>query len=287
MQPAKMTDSHRQFLQIMMSRGILEGSEAHKLYKHCCEIHKVVYAADKLEDFIKIINHQLQPLFMQIRRGISEENGKQHYALVNLAETEITRMASDYAENELELFRKTMDLIVMSENGFASSMDILNLADQLHTKKMKKKEVEQVLHHLVQDSWLSEKKGEYTLSTRCIIEMEQYIRTMYEDTVKVCNICHNITIQSQMCENCSIHMHIPCLARYFQGRTENPRCPHCAAFWPYEIPVMHEPEPSAILEPCTPSASNVIRGDQGQGSIKVQKHTVNRNHFGLRTRVGH
>lgn len=33
------------------------------------------------------------------------------------------------------------------------------------------------------------------MSTRCIIEMEQYIHTMYEDQVKKCQICHHIAFQ--------------------------------------------------------------------------------------------
>ncbi|XP_006011582.1 non-structural maintenance of chromosomes element 1 homolog isoform X1 [Latimeria chalumnae] len=238
---AQMNDGHRRFLQTMMSHGILEGSEARALHRHCCETHKVYYAHDKLDEFINTINTQLQPMFMQIRKGKSEEDGRPHYALINLAETEITRMASDYAENELELFRKAMDLIVVSENGFASSTDILNLADQLQTKKMKKKEVEQVLQGFVQENWLCEKNGEYTLSTRCIMEMEQYIRNVYQDCVRMCNICHNIAIQSQMCESCGIKIHLPCVARYFRGRMD-PRCPQCNDFWPHEIPEIRTAE---------------------------------------------
>lgn len=33
---------------------------------------------------------------------------------MNLAETEITKMASDYTENELELFRKTVSMSVIN-----------------------------------------------------------------------------------------------------------------------------------------------------------------------------
>lgn len=33
------------------------------------------------------------------------------------------------------------------------------------------------------------------LSTRCIIEMDTYIRTMYQDQVKECHICRNIVFQ--------------------------------------------------------------------------------------------
>ncbi|XP_065416443.1 non-structural maintenance of chromosomes element 1 homolog isoform X2 [Chrysemys picta bellii] len=198
----QMTDGHRRFLQVLMSHGIMEGSVARTLHRDCCEIHKVYYAHDKLDDFINVVNIHLQPFFMQIRKGMSEDDGRTYYALVNLAETEISKMASDYTENELELFRKTMDVIIISESGFASSTNILNLADQLKTKKMKKKEAEQVLQNLVQEKWLSE---------------------------------------SQVCETCGIGMHLPCAGKYFKAQTE-PHCPHCNEFWPHEIPEINRPD---------------------------------------------
>lgn len=232
-------DSHRRFLQSMMSSGIVNEEQARTLYTYCCDVHKVQCFPDHLDDFIDAINVKLQPMFMQIRKGMSEDNGHQYYALVNMAETEteVTRMASDFADNELELFRKTMDLIVSSENGMVSSTHVLNLADTLTTKKLKKSEAEQVLNRLVKDKWLSVKRGEYILSTRCIIEMEPYIRRMYDDQVKVCHICHNIAFQCQICDNpdCGIRIHNPCVAIYFKGRVE-PRCPACDEFWPHEIP---------------------------------------------------
>ncbi|KAM9124930.1 non-structural maintenance of chromosomes element 1 homolog isoform 1-T4 [Pangshura tecta] len=253
----QMTDGHRRFLQVLMSHGIMEGSVARTLHRDCCEIHKVYYAHDKLDDFINVVNIHLQPFFMQIRKGMSEDDGRTYYALVNLAETEVTKMASDYTENELELFRKTMDVIIISESGFASSTKILNLADELKTKKMKKKEAEQVLQNLVQDKWLSERDGEYTLHTRCIMEMEQYILSNYQDLVRKCNICHSLAIQSQVCETCGIGMHLPCAGKYFKAQTE-PHCPHCNEFWPHEIPEINRPDSqlpsSSSRERRTPSS---------------------------------
>lgn len=38
---------------------------------------------DKLDDFIATINSMLQPMFMQIRKGMSEDNGQQYFALVS------------------------------------------------------------------------------------------------------------------------------------------------------------------------------------------------------------
>lgn len=45
-----------------------------------------------------------------------------------------------------------------SENGKASSTDILNSADTLTTKKLKKSETEHLLNRLVHDKWLNEVK---------------------------------------------------------------------------------------------------------------------------------
>ncbi|KAJ7992444.1 hypothetical protein DPEC_G00278620 [Dallia pectoralis] len=238
-------ESHKRFLQTMMANGIVDGDKARVLHRLCCETHGAQYAPDKLDEFVEVINVQLQPMFMQIRKGMSEEDCLQHYALVNTAETDVTRMTTDYADNELELFTKTMELIVDSDNGTASSTDILNCADSLQTKKLKKKETEHVLNRLVQDKWLNEKQGEYSLSTRCIMEMEPYIRRIYQDRNIVCHICHNVALQCQLCENstCGIKIHTHCVARYFKGRTE-PRCPSCEEFWPHEIPEVYRPPSS-------------------------------------------
>ncbi|KAM9792084.1 non-structural maintenance of chromosomes element 1 homolog [Neosynchiropus ocellatus] len=234
---AQMTDSHRRFLQTMMVNGIVSEGQARTSHQFCCETHNAHYNPENLDNFVNTINVNLQPMFMQIRKGISEDNGVGHYALVNMTESDVTRLSSDYAENELELFKKIMDLIVGSDSGTASSTDILNSADTLPTKKLKKSEAEQLLSRLVQDQWLCEKRGVYSLSTRCIIEMESYIRAMYQDQIKLCHICHNLAFQSQTCENpaCCIRIHNPCAARYFKGR-KAPHCPACDDAWRHRIP---------------------------------------------------
>uniref|UniRef100_A0A8C5QZH9 Non-structural maintenance of chromosomes element 1 homolog n=1 Tax=Leptobrachium leishanense TaxID=445787 RepID=A0A8C5QZH9_9ANUR len=233
------TDSHRRFLQVLMSHGIMEGSAARALHKHCCELHKVHYMPDKLDEFIDALNKHLQPVFMQIQKGVGEHDGKRYYTLVNLAENDITKMASDYTENELELFKKTLEFIIVAENGFAPSTLILNLADQLQSKKMKKKEVEQLLQRFVQDKWLIERDGEYTLHTRCIMEMDHYLRNTYQELVRVCNICHGVAIQNQLCQSCGIAVHVPCMGKYLKGHT-SPQCPNCKGQWDHEVPNLQQ-----------------------------------------------
>nr|DBA19443.1 TPA: hypothetical protein GDO54_015280 [Pyxicephalus adspersus] len=149
-----------------------------------------------------------------------------------------------------------MDLIIDSDSGFASSTNILNLADHLQNKKMKKKEVEQLLQNFVQDKWLIEQDGEYSLHTRCIMEMEHYIQNTYQDLVKTCNICHNIAVQGQICENCGIKIHLTCVERYFRGQS-GPRCPQCTEPWTQEIPRISQTSSEM------PSTSQVVSSVQG------------------------
>ncbi|XP_003418876.2 non-structural maintenance of chromosomes element 1 homolog isoform X3 [Loxodonta africana] len=236
-----MTDVHRRFLQLLMTHGVLEEQAVKRLQKHCYKVHDCNATVEKLEDFINNINSVLESLCIEVKKGVTEDDGRPIYALVNLATTSVSKMASDFAENELDLFRKALELIIDSESGFASSTNILNLVDQLKGKKMRKKEAEQVLQKFVQNKWLIEKEGEFTLHSRAILEMEQYIRATYPDSVKMCNICHSLLIQGQSCETCGIRMHLPCVAKYFRSSSE-PRCPHCNDCWPHEIPEIFNPE---------------------------------------------
>ncbi|XP_040829107.1 non-structural maintenance of chromosomes element 1 homolog isoform X1 [Ochotona curzoniae] len=236
-----MTDVHRRFLQLLMTHGVLEEWEVERLQRHCYKVHDRNAPVEKLEDFIYTINSALQSLYMEIKKGVTEDDGRPIYALVNLATTPISKMATDFAENELDLFRKALELITDSETGFASSTNILNLVDQLKGKKMRKKEAEQVLQKFVQGKWLIEKEGEFTLHGRAILEMEQYIRETFPDSVKSCNICHSLLIQGQSCETCGVRLHLPCVAKYFQSNPE-PRCPNCNDYWPHEIPEVFDPE---------------------------------------------
>ncbi|CAL8381227.1 unnamed protein product [Arctogadus glacialis] len=230
-------EGHQRFIQTMMIRGIVNEQEAKTLHHHCCEVHKEHYVADKLEEFIQVVNSKLESLNMKIRTRASEDDGMPCYALVNTANNQLTRMSSDYADNELELFRRTMDLIMSSDDGTASSTDILNSADSLQTRKLTMSAAECLLKRLVSDDWLVEKQGDYSLSTRCVMDMEPFIRTMYDDEqVKVCAVCHCLAFKCQICANplCTVKIHNPCAEKYFKKKPVQ-RCPGCSELWPNKV----------------------------------------------------
>ncbi|KAK7824553.1 hypothetical protein U0070_021474 [Myodes glareolus] len=130
-----MTDVHWRFLQLLMTHSVLKEWEVRHLQNHCYKVHNRNTTVDKLEDFINNINSVLESLYIEIKKGVTEDDGRLIYALMNLATTSVSKMAMDFAENELDLFRKTLELIVDSEIGFASSTNILNLVDQLKAKR--------------------------------------------------------------------------------------------------------------------------------------------------------
>ncbi|XP_055265697.1 non-structural maintenance of chromosomes element 1 homolog isoform X3 [Moschus berezovskii] len=104
-----MTDVHRRFLQLLMTHGVLEECDIKRLQKHCYKVHDCNATIEKLEDFINNINSVLESLYIEIKKGVTEDDGRPIYALVNLATTSISKMASDFAENELDLFRKAKE----------------------------------------------------------------------------------------------------------------------------------------------------------------------------------
>uniref|UniRef100_A0A8C4NKY5 Non-structural maintenance of chromosomes element 1 homolog n=1 Tax=Eptatretus burgeri TaxID=7764 RepID=A0A8C4NKY5_EPTBU len=224
---SNMRDAHRLFLQHLMVRPCLEAPEVCKLQEQCCHAFEEHYEPDSLKNFVETINGNLIPLgFVEIRQGVSQE-GSKVYALVNTAETEITLMASDYTESELEVFKMILEQVVVSSQGSVSSVRVLNLSDKIKGKKIKKDEVQVLLQRLVQDGWLFDNNGDISLSTRCLLEMEPYICRHYPDVDK-CFLCKTIALQGEACAECNCRMHSYCAKKYMKPNRST-FCPQCKA----------------------------------------------------------
>uniref|UniRef100_UPI00358E8A5D non-structural maintenance of chromosomes element 1 homolog isoform X2 n=1 Tax=Myxine glutinosa TaxID=7769 RepID=UPI00358E8A5D len=222
---ANMTDAHRLFLQYLMVRPCVEAHECRKLQNECCNSFQEHNDLDSLEKFVETINSNLIPLgFIEIRQGFSQE-GNKVYALVNTAETEITLMASDYTESELEVFKTILEQVVVSSDGSVSSVRVLNRSDKIKGKKIKKDEVQVLLQRMVQDGWLFDNNGDISLSTRCVLEMEPYICRHYPHVDK-CLLCKRIALQGKTCAECNCKMHMYC-AKTYMTPNRSTYCPQC------------------------------------------------------------
>ncbi|KAL9980855.1 hypothetical protein ACROYT_G009494 [Oculina patagonica] len=241
-----MRDSQRLFLRSLMSKQFLSENETKTLYQKACGVYGDESPPEDFDTFLETVNKNLRSLFMEIRHGISEEDGSKNYGLVNTAEDEHSKMATDFSPNDIAFFKKAMDLIVASPDGTVSSLDVLNAASDLE-KRMTMTHAEELIARLLKDKWMSESSGSYSLGPRAMLELHPYLKRVYEDEIVDCMMCHEIAIRGQHCTQCDGKLHNHCAARYFRGRAQK-TCPNqqCGAVWMHDVPQLTSPSPSQV-----------------------------------------
>lgn len=239
-----MRDAHRVFLQSFMSRGILNGASVKKLYIQACEKFNEQPDDSKLAEFVNTINMMIRPLHLEIKKAIHEENRTHYYCIVNSGNSDVTKLCSDFALNELEYFKKLVEAIIIAGAevetnrpvGVISSIEALNLADSLD-KRISKNDAEQIIEKLKRNYWLdATSAGEITLSTRSILELSQYIFETYPDHAVKCNVCNRLCVRGQCCSECDVKLHLDCSMKLF-GKSTEPKCPNsaCHTKWPHQV----------------------------------------------------
>lgn len=263
----QMNDGHRLFLQSFMSRGILNAKEVKQLFKICCLKYKIPHPENEREaqapllEFVRTINNHIEPFHMQIRKGVSEDDGSSSYGLVCTSESTITKLASDYTPSELEFFKKLIEIIVASDNAEVGSTETLNLVSRLeNVKKLSKDDAEDLLSRLETNKWIKMTHGKISLATRSLLELDQYILEIYQDDVEKCNICKKLCLKGQTCPSCGTKLHFHCASKLFE-KEENPKCPKqgCKKAWPHEI--KRTPRKEETIYSRTPEKSQKRKAD--------------------------
>ncbi|XP_053393735.1 non-structural maintenance of chromosomes element 1 homolog [Mercenaria mercenaria] len=235
-------DTHRMFLQSFMSKGILNANDVFKLLQSCCDKYEepIDDKRQHLLRYVHSINDVIRVFGMEIRKVIDEIDGTSHYGLVNTTETSITLLATSYAENDLQYFKKLVEQIVLSDSGSIGSMAAVNIVDSL-TKKMSKSDAEQLLSRLIRDKWIGKlENGCVYIGTRGLLELEQYILEMFEVAMR-CNMCKKLCVQGENCSNCEVKLHNHCAYKFFKDRPVR-KCPECQK--PWIIDASSSPQPS-------------------------------------------
>lgn len=230
-----MQDAHRHFLQQFIYCGIMKGKEVRESHKKAVESVGGVYSEGNLVLFVKTVNDSIRTFHLEIKKAVDEVTRAQYYVLVNKAETAVTRCSSDFTANQLELFKKLIETIVASDDGFLSSTDALNLTDQLDGIKMKKTDAAKTLESFLDKKWINEFDGNYYLSPRSTAELEVYILQQYDTAVK-CHLCQRLCLHGQNCPECDVRLHVYCASRCFRAATDAV-CPNasCHVQWPHDV----------------------------------------------------
>ncbi|GFR65238.1 non-structural maintenance of chromosomes element 1-like protein [Elysia marginata] len=180
-----------------------------------------------------MVNQRIGPVNLEIRKGVEEDDGHHYYVLANTAETAISRLSTAYSPNEMELFKKLVENIVESGDGKIGSLAAMNLTDKLE-KRIGKEEAQNFFNRLEDDRWIKKNSdGKISLSVRSIVELDQYIKDVYPDYIKLCSLCKKLCLQGCQCENCGAKFHFRCSNAFFSKQGPNKTCPesNCRAPW--------------------------------------------------------
>ena len=66
----------------------------------------ILPAQGELEQYLSVINSNLHSLFLEIRRGASEDDGTIYWGLVNAKSDQASQMATSYSLPEITLFKR-------------------------------------------------------------------------------------------------------------------------------------------------------------------------------------
>ncbi|XP_064077562.1 uncharacterized protein LOC135195160 isoform X2 [Macrobrachium nipponense] len=146
-------DAHRYFLQHIIAKRILSASEVKSTYQLCCSKFGVDQDSD-LKTFVMKINHHITPMGLAIKKYSQEDfhSSSQCFLLVNTWNTEATRRASSFTQQEFSFLRKLIDAMVNS-GGTINLTEATNLATQAEPK-MKLSDGEAFINRLIKNQWL-------------------------------------------------------------------------------------------------------------------------------------
>jgi len=232
-------DINRLFLQALLSKQCLSEDLAKVLLRKSVEAVKdlndsidVAYSDAFFDATMTKLNRSIEPLGLGIRSVRNEENEKITWALVNDKIDLVSQMATQYSTQEIALFKQIVEQIIFAPNEAysISSIRALHEVSNLPVKSsMTKSQAEMVLQSFVAREWLAKSaRGRYSLSTRSILELQEYLTTTYDDEILSCTSCMEILTKGISCytPNCKARLHHHCYARY-----RSQKCPSCNCDW--------------------------------------------------------
>jgi len=213
-----------------------------------------VFLAARLDDFVGVINDNIQALSLEIRKAIDETSARPYWGFVNMKADTHIQTATKLSTNDLALFKKLVDLIVSDEAGCITAA-VATTAGKDVAPPFTATRAQALIDQLCRAQWLADLKKErneerkITLGVRSMLELRAYLEELYKDELKDCTLCSEPVLlrneRGTQCSNppCSARMHSYCRDKWFHGKA-NKRCPACTTLWPgYEENEANIPPP--------------------------------------------
>ncbi|XP_054167162.1 non-structural maintenance of chromosomes element 1 homolog isoform X2 [Oppia nitens] len=204
-------------IQAMMWRQCVIEDNFKKLVTNCISANSQNTSEEEVTITETVVSAEV------ISRGPNETDGSIYYALINTADSEVTRLATNWSQKDLLYFRKIVDAIVGSDNSSISSTKMLNIGrdDEL---KLVITAAERVTNKWIREKWLDEiDDGRVALGVRTLLEMNVYLRDHFG--LQDCFRCKILCVRGQNCVTCDTKLHNHCCDANF---IPNNRCPNCS-----------------------------------------------------------
>ncbi|KAJ3311129.1 Non-structural maintenance of chromosomes element 1 [Blyttiomyces sp. JEL0837] len=233
---SKITNVHRLFLNSWLSIRFTNEAQALSVYRKCSR-----YSPNQFDGFVRELNETLHHLDFEMVKTTAPDTGDIYWAMVNVNGDDIAQVATELANNEIQLFKHIIGLIVNADDELfeVSSMAALRDVGKLRPA-MTKKEAETTILKLVKEGWLVDSAGYLSLGLRSLMELKSYLTEEFEASMHTCSLCQQlVTTHYERCSvgTCTGRLHQICATRYFAA-TNKRVCPvnNCGVGWRGEKP---------------------------------------------------
>lgn len=212
------SEKHKVVLQSIMHEGALDENRGRELISK-------LFGHNNTAQVLVEINAKLQPLHMIVKCVNCEVTGQLYWVWTSTMQDKIASFHPEFSQAELTLLRNIFSEIVTSSNGYVSSTWCLNLCSSLN-QKLTKANAQEFLHEMVNRKWLLCEGGKYYMGVRSIVELLQYFKDTYQESLQTCILCKQILFHAEKCDQCNTTTHVYCLKNYAKTRG-NSECPNC------------------------------------------------------------
>jgi non-structural maintenance of chromosomes element 1 len=191
------------------------------------------------------------------------------YAIINSTSDALTQIATTRSAEEIAFIKRILDAMFETYNTprqevmGVTSMQALKLAkaslrnrqsgnasqigengSQAIDKGLSVVQAEKLMKNMADEGWFERsKEGWYTLSTRALLELKNWLIATYNDLdgdgdvdewqrIKFCQACKDVVTIGQRCTepDCNVRLHDICHTAFWKSRGER-KCPKCNTDW--------------------------------------------------------
>ena len=168
---------------------------------------------NQLDAYITLINSNIDQFNLSISRGLDSENGDVYYALHCISENNISKLASIYSANQLEVLKAALEMVI-TRNGRFKAKKIVKIMLNKNVKFPVIEDIYTTIGEFAKERYFQSIGDYYYILPRGLIEFNTYFRTYYANYVKDCILCKAICTRPLVCKHCQIPYHKICSDRY-------------------------------------------------------------------------